>query len=181
MTLRLVPPSLNGIARYVAALEAGWSPNTLRDVSGEQLVIYRRDPAMLIHELTRQDGMIQHPDGTRVPRLPSRIFWLDDGDFCGSSNLRFQPGTDELPEYVDGHIGYAIVPWKRRHGYATEALRLLLPVAREVGLRRVELVCDETNEPSQRVIKANGGVLGRRYRTAEGAAKLSFWIDLSPC
>jgi predicted acetyltransferase len=176
--LRLVSPSLDNIAGYAAALEAGWSPDTVRDLSLEHLALYRRDPALLIDEMTRQDGMITIGTST-YPRLPSRVFWLDDGEFCGTINLRFAPGTDALPAPVPGHAGYAVVPWKRRQGYATEALRLLLPVAHEIGLKRIQLVCDDDNEPSRKVIAANGGAFERSYPAENGKTKLSFWIDLS--
>jgi predicted acetyltransferase len=180
MNLRLMPPSLASVAGYAAALEAGWSPDNERDVSSEELDAIRRDAAEFICQLAPQDGFRTLPSGARVPWLPGKVFWLDDGEFCGTINLRYAPGTERLPAHINGHVGYAVVPWKRRRGYATEALRLLLPVAREVGLRRLQITCDEDNEPSRRVIAAKGGVFERRYRAANGKTKLSFWISLDP-
>jgi predicted acetyltransferase len=69
-----------------------------------------------------------------------------------------------------------VVPWKRRRGYATRALALVLPVAREIGLRRILVTCDEGNEASRKVILANGGLADGR-ETHEGAPdKLRFWV-----
>jgi len=177
--LRLLAPSLQHLPGYVAALAAGWSPDTTQDVSAEQLAAIRRNPAGFLAELTRQDGMFTQASGRQVPRLPSHIFWLDDGEFCGVINLRFVAGSDLLPDYVSGHIGYAVVPWKKRRGYATCALALMLPVAREVGLSRVEITCDEDNEPSRRVIEKNGGMLTGKREQSAAPAKLVFHIDLA--
>jgi predicted acetyltransferase len=176
--LRLIAPCLDKLPQYEAALATSWSPDTTRDVSGEQRAALRRDPHAFLAELTRQDGTLVTASGRVVPRLPSRIYWLDDGEFCGVINLRFVPGSDALPDYVSGHIGYAVVPWKRRRGYATRALALVLPVAREVGLKRVEITCDDDNEPSRRVILKNGGVAIGTRPQAVGKAKLVFRIDL---
>ncbi len=177
--LRLILPSLDKLPQYGAALAAGWSPDTERDVSAEQLAALRRDPEGFLAELTRQDGTIVTASGRVVPRLPSRVRWLDDGEFCGVINLRFVPGSDALPGYVSGHIGYAVVPWKRQRGYATHALALMLPVARGVGLTRIEITCDDDNEPSRRVILRNHGELIGTRPTSGGKTKLVFRIDLA--
>jgi predicted acetyltransferase len=157
MELQLEPPRLDLLASYAKALEAGWSPDNLRNVSAEQLASMSKDPAAFLESLVDQRGAVTLPDGTTRPRIPSIRLWLWDGEFCGSISLRWQPGTDALPSHVLGHIGYAVVPWKRGRGYASEALRLMLGKAREVGLRRVEITVDRDNHASRRVIEKNGG------------------------
>jgi predicted acetyltransferase len=176
--LRLVAPSREGLAGYAAALETGWSPDNTGDVSAVQLAAIRRDPDAFLFELTRQDGMYTRPSGERIPRLPGRVFWLHDGEFCGAINLRYMPGSDALPDYVSGHVGYAVVPWKRRRGYATRALGLILPVARELGLSSLKITCDDDNEASRRVILANGGVLIGTRPGDGGKTRLVFRIAL---
>ena len=103
------------------------------------------------------------PDGTKVKRLPGFRRWLWDGEFCGSINLRWQDGTPELPPHCLGHIGYAVVPWKQRLGYATLALAQILPEAKSIGLPYVEITTDLENIASQKVIVANGGVLVEHF------------------
>jgi predicted acetyltransferase len=104
-----------------------------------------------------------------------------DGEFCGSINLRWQDGTPDLPPHCLGHIGYSVVPWKQRQGYATQALREMLPLARDVGLPYVEITTDPDNLGSQRVIEANGGVLVERFDKGPaygGTAGLRYRVPL---
>ena len=155
--MQLVEPSLDRLPSYVAALETGWSPNNVRNVSVEQLAAIRESPAAFIAGLSMQGGTVSLPDGTSVPKLPFIARWIWDGAFCGSISLRWQEGTEALPPHVLGHIGYAVVPWKRGRGYATEALRRILIEARAVGLARVEITTDPDNTASKRVIERNGG------------------------
>ena len=68
-----------------------------------------------------------------------------------------------MPPHCLGHIGYAVVPWKRKQGYATRALEAMLPAARDEGLPYVEITTDPDNVASQRVIERNGGVLTEHF------------------
>ncbi|QCI66640.1 GNAT family N-acetyltransferase [Phreatobacter stygius] len=182
MPLTLVAPGLDQLESYVDALRRGWSPNNVRDVSGEQLAAFDKDPAAFLASLTSREGLIPLPDGSQVPKLPFILRWLWDGAFCGSISLRWQEGTDALPDHVLGHIGYAVVPWKRRRGYATAALAAMLPEARRIGLGRVEITCDPDNAVSMRVIEANGGVLAERFTARHYGDKpeLRYVIPLRP-
>lgn len=176
--IELRPPEQSLLAEYAAALETGWSPNTTRDVSDEQLATIRTDADAFLAEFDERDGRtITLPGGLVVPRLPGPVFWIFDGALCGAINLRYQPGTLDLPPHISGHIGFAVVPWKRRRGIASAALRLMLPVARARGLERVLLTCDEDNLASCRVIEGAGGIYtGSEPYAVDGVAKRQYWV-----
>jgi predicted acetyltransferase len=185
-TLRLLKPSLDQLAGYAAALRQGWSPDNLRPaVADEQLLKIAQDSATFVRSLDDPDakgGPITLPDGSQTQRLPGFHRWLDDGEFCGSIGFRWQNGTSSLPPHVLGHIGFSVVPWKRRRGYATRALALLLPEVKARGLDYVELTCDEDNIASRKVIQTNGGALVERFTKAAaygGAESLRFRIHLA--
>lgn len=158
----LVTPTLEHLPSYVKALETGWSPNNMRpEATQEELARIHDNPESFLASLdsTKIAGdPIPLPDGTPVPRLPGYRRWMWDGEFCGSIGLRWQWGTSTLPPYCLGHIGYAVVPWKRRLGYATQALNQLLPETKQLGLSYVEITTSHDNVVSKRVIESNGGV-----------------------
>ena len=192
--MNLVWPSRPYLPSYIAALRTGWSPDTVRKelAAREELQRIAHDPeAFLASQVDREarGAPITLPDGSVVPRLPGYRRWLwdaaeaargEDG-FCGAINFRWQRGTTALPPHVLGHIGYAVVPWKRGRGHATQALRLLLQEVSEQGLDHVTLTTDPDNLVSQRVIAANGGRLLERFTkpAALGRAEALRWrIDL---
>lgn len=166
--MELVRPTLQHLASYVAALERGWSADTTRGAvaAREELARIEADAGAFVDNMVDREakgGPVTLPDGSVVPRLPGFRKWLWDGDFCGSIGLRWQPGSTALPPHCLGHIGYAVVPWKQRRGYATLALALLLPEARAEGLPFVDITTDPDNMASQRVIAANGGTLVEQF------------------
>lgn len=168
--MKLVWPLPEYLPGYVAALERGWSPDNLRGevAAREELSRIATGADALLASLVDIEAVgrpITLPDGTTVPRLPGYQRWLWDGEFCGSIGFRWQPGTEVLPPHCLGHIGYSVVPWKRRLGYATRALHEVLRDARARGLRYVEITTAPGNVPSQRVIEANGGVMVEEFVT----------------
>jgi len=185
-SFQLVWPHAQYLPGYVHALQQGWSPDNLRpEARFEELARIEADPARFLTEKVDREARgapITLPDRTTVPRLPGYVLWMWDGEFCGAIGLRWQPGTTALPPYCLGHVGYSVVPWKRRRGYATHALQLLLPYARAEGLAHIELTATADNVASRRVIEANGGTLVEHFRTLQahgGAESLRFRIRLS--
>lgn len=183
--VELIWPSLAHLPAYRDALERGWCPDNLRpQVREEELAEIAHDAAAFVASQVDREAKgppFTMPDGRVVKRLPGYERWIWDGEFCGVIGFRWQPGTELLPPHHLGHIGYAVVPWKRNRGYATRALALLLPECAAEGLRWVELTTDESNMPSRRVIEANGGEIVERFNKPPaygGAASLRYRIML---
>jgi predicted acetyltransferase len=105
-------------------------------------------------------------------------FWLIEGhEWIGKLTLRTTINAKYL--HAGGHIGYEIRPSKRRHGYGTILLRMGLDLARERGIQRVLLTCDETNIASRKVIENNGGHLENAVEVeGQTVLKMRYWINL---
>lgn len=186
MVAILLKPSRKELPAYIAALKRGWSPDNVRGgvAVAEELNAIDKDADVFLARLDDPEalgGPIALPDGSFIPRLPGYRRWIWDGEFCGSIGFRWQPGTSELPSHVLGHIGFAVVPWKRGQGHAKRALALLLPEARALGLSYVDLTTDPENYASQHVILSNGGQLLERFTKHSaygGLGGLRFRIQL---
>ncbi len=75
-----------------------------------------------------------------------------------------------------GNCGYSVRPLERRKGYATEMLRLIKERAAEIGLGKLQLSVERTNEPSVKTILKNGGKYERSF-TFEGEDADVYIID----
>lgn len=81
---------------------------------------------------------------------------LVDGAPVGKISIRI---GDNFHTYYNGHIGYEVDEGARGHGYARQACRLVLDVARFHGMPSVLLTCAEDNIASYRTIEKLGGQL----------------------
>jgi predicted acetyltransferase len=102
--------------------------------------------------------------------------WIG-GDIVG--RVTFRPYVKEPLLKARGHVGYIVVPEYRRRGYATEMLRLALPIAKDAGLKRVLVGCDDGNIGSQKTIERCGGVFEElHYISGRSVPKRVYWIEL---
>ncbi len=99
-----------------------------------------------------------------------------DGQVVGRISIRHCL-TDFL-ERIGGHVGYGVIPSRRKQGYATEMLRQSLPICLSIGLARVLVTCDVSNPASRRVIEKCGGVFENITDAPElGVQKRRYWVD----
>jgi len=172
MNTLLVRPDTTHLPGYADALKRGWSPNTTRpEAADEELRNIQSDTAAVLRSFDdprAKAGPVLLPDGTTVKRLPGLKRFIWDNGFCGIISLRWQPGTTDLPPHCLGHIGFSVVAWRQRRGYASRALAELLPRAQKRHLSHVDLSTDVDNIASQKVIAANGGTLINTFQLPAG-------------
>ncbi len=114
-----------------------------------------------------------------------RITWFltrreRDGKTVGCACLRHSLACDDDEGEFASHIGYSIRPDERGKGYGREQLRLVLEQARRIGLRRVRIICLDTNRASAAVIRSCGGVpAGSLYGEASGMTVDRYDIELA--
>jgi len=125
--------------------------------------------------------LIDQSKGRNLPSgwIPHTTYWITDNDeFIGVIDLRHKL-TPALEKY-GGQIGYAIRPAKKKRGYGTKALRMLLPLAAKMGIKKLLITCDTNNIASIKIIESNGGILQDEVQN-EGRESLTrrYWLELT--
>lgn len=100
-----------------------------------------------------------------------------DNKIIGMINFRHY--LNEYLKNFGGHIGYGIRPTERRKGYAKIQLYLVLLEAQKMGLDKVMVDCVDTNEGSEKTIKALGGIFDREvYEENRQVTLHNYWINV---
>jgi tagatose 1,6-diphosphate aldolase len=99
------------------------------------------------------DRLEQH----RVHKVPAYYFRMvhsGTGEELGLINIR--AGSTTHVERYAGHIGYSVHAQHRGRRYAARSLRLLLPLARRLGLNPLWITCNPDNAASRRTLELVG-------------------------
>ncbi|WP_144123168.1 GNAT family N-acetyltransferase [Catellatospora sichuanensis] len=122
---------------------------------------------------TSSDESVPMADG-----LVHATYWwiVENGRVLGSITLRHRLTESLL--HAGGHIGYSVRPSARGRGLAAKAVAGVLAHARELGLPRVLITCDDANPASARTIERNSGVLEDIRDTDLGRTR-RYWIELT--
>lgn len=135
---------------------------------------YHEDPNYIEQHFDRyleRLKAVERGEGFINEQVGGTEYWMIFGDeVVGRLKLNFS--LSEEMKVRGGHIGYGVRSGFEGRGFASEALRLALQIARTRQMFDILITCDENNHASRAVIEKNGGRLmdlivaeGRSIRT----------------
>lgn len=128
------------------------------------------------------EGMLQflrqNEKGEGIPEdwVPSSTYWFvtENKRVIGAVNIRHRLNEKLLQS--GGHIGYGVRPAERQKGYASLLLSLALEKAKELGITKALVACDDWNAVSEKTILKYSGVPVANFREEDGNIVKRFWI-----
>ena len=172
-TIRLVPPTEGNLDQVWEYRQECLDAGSHMDGCGPMRF---DDPKKWLDHVNRYNDPATLPEG-KVLATQFLAVRKSDGRLVGMIQVRHY--FNEYLEKYAGHIGYSVRPCERRRGYAKEMLRLALPYCKGLGLDRVLISCEVSNEGSRRTILSNGGVYESTVHEPEENIDLErYWIIL---
>jgi predicted acetyltransferase len=95
-----------------------------------------------------------------VHKVPTYYFRMLHAETVADlGHIRLRVKSTRHVELYAGHIGYLVHEPHRGHRYASRAVALLIPLARECGINPVWFTCDPENAASRRTLE----IVGARF------------------
>ena len=120
---------------------------------------------------------------TCPPLMPiSKVYLYVDEDDKLVGMIQIRPDAENHPflSVYGGHIGYCVLPSRRRQGIGTNMLKDILPICKnKFELDKIMISCVEGNIGSRKIILTNGGKFDSKvYYPAKNKNLEHYWISL---
>lgn len=174
--IKLIDPEEEYLTEYKEAYLLSMKKIEEGIIKRHDLMFMNPDEVDIIHK------MKDNRDEAKLPKeyVPSYDYFIvEDDKFLGVMHIRVRL-TPSLLNF-GGHIGYGINPKYWKKGYGTEALRIALIKARELGIEDVLITCDDDNIGSYKIIEKNGGILENKVMNkscGETFLTRRYWIKI---